>query len=299
MYNQNPNPHNPFQIQNNQNNPYNPHNQNNQGGYGNNRQYNRGEDDPFYDPTKVNQLNKQMMHDYRKQNFDDLEPYGVFNASDKQVRLGFIRKVYIILSAQLITTFLFVLIAFLSPEFREFQQKTLWLMIVCMVLTIVLTYALGCYRSVARSVPLNYILLAIFTLAESYLVSFIASKYEPETVLIAAGLTCAITVGLTLYAIFTKTDFTTCGGILVVCVIALLIGSIIAIFIKSKILNLILAVLGTIIFGIYLVFDTQLVIGQNKNAYSIDDYIFAAMNLYIDIIQIFLYMLRIVAAVNE
>ena len=84
-----------------------------------------------------------------------------------------------------------------------------------------------------------------------------------------------------------------------VCVIALLIGSIIAIFIKSKILNLILAVLGTIIFGIYLVFDTQLVIGQNKNAYSIDDYIFAAMNLYIDIIQIFLYMLRIVAAVNE
>ncbi len=154
-------------------------------------------------------------------------------------------------------------------------------------------YALGCYVKVARKVPLNFILLAIFTIAESYVVSFIASIYDTQTVLIAGGLTAAIVIALTLYAIFTKTDFTTCGGILLVCLVALVVGGIFAMFIRNRWLNLVLSILGVILFGIYLVYDTQLVIGKNKRKFSIDDYIIAAMNLYIDIIQIFLYLLSI------
>ena len=160
-------------------------------------------------------------------------------------------------------------------------------------------YAIGCYKKVARTVPLNYICLFVFTLCESYVVSFVASMYDRDTVLIAACLTAAMTVGLTLYAVFTKTDFTTCGGILMVCCVCLIFGGILSIFFHSKILRLVLAVLGVIVFGIYLVYDTQLVIGKNKNKYSMDDYIMAAMNLYIDIVQIFLYLLQIVGAANN
>ena len=57
--------------------------------------------------------------------------------------------------------------------------------------------------------------------------------------------------------------------------------------------------MGVIVFGIYLVFDTQLTIGKNSRAYSIDDYIIAALNLYIDIIQIFLEILKILAIADS
>lgn len=102
-------------------------------------------------------------------------------------------------------------------------------------------------------------------------------------------------MALTLYAIFTKTDFTTCGGILVVMLAALFIGGIISIFVKNKWLQLGLSIAGVIVFGIYLVYDTQLTIGKNSWAYSIDDYIVAALSLYLDIIRIFLEILKIVA----
>jgi FtsH-binding integral membrane protein len=240
-----------------------------------------------------NQIQKQILNNY---NSSEGSP---FNYKDPNVRLNFIRKVYLILSAQLLCTFIFVLLAFTVPEFRVFQLKHQWLLWVCVSLTVILIYALVCYTSVARSVPLNYILLFIFTVAESYSVAFIASQYDAQTVVIAAGLTAAIVVGLTLYAIFTKTDFTVCGGILVVCMIALIIGGIIGIFIRNKWLHLVLSILGVIVFGIYLVFDTQLTIGKNQRKYSIDDYIIAALNLYIDIIQIFLELLKIIAIANN
>ena len=46
-------------------------------------------------------------------------------------------------------------------------------------------------------------------------------------------------------------------------------------------------------FGFYLIVDTQMIMGGKSIELSIDEYILAAMLLYIDIIQIFLYILRI------
>lgn len=47
------------------------------------------------------------------------------------------------------------------------------------------------------------------------------------------------------------------------------------------------------VFGIYLIVDTQLIMGGKQVELAIDEYILAAMMLYIDIIQIFLYILRL------
>ena len=93
----------------------------------------------------------------------------------------------------------------------------------------------------------------------------------------------------------TKWDFTACGGILFVCVIVLFLFGILAICMQNKVVNLVYVLLGALIFSVYLVFDTQLMLG-GKHKYSIspEEYIFAALNLYLDIINIFLYILAIV-----
>ena len=47
-----------------------------------------------------------------------------------------------------------------------------------------------------------------------------------------------------------------------------------------------------LLFGLYLVIDTQMIVGGRSVELAIDQYALAAMLLYIDIVQIFLYILR-------
>jgi len=52
--------------------------------------------------------------------------------------------------------------------------------------------------------------------------------------------------------------------------------------------------LAIVIFSIYILFDLYLIIGENGVGYSKDDYIIAAMTLYIDIMRLFMEILRLV-----
>jgi FtsH-binding integral membrane protein len=45
--------------------------------------------------------------------------------------------------------------------------------------------------------------------------------------------------------------------------------------------------------SVYLIIDTQMIVGGHYLKYSIDDYIMASVNLYLDIINIFIYLLAI------
>lgn len=100
-------------------------------------------------------------------------------------------------------------------------------------------------------------MLFAFTLCESVVVAFICSNVEDKsTVAIAAGMTAAMVTGLTLYAIFTKTDFTTCCGMIVVIMVVMLTFGILAIVSGSKTLHLIYCSIGVILFGLYIIIDT-------------------------------------------
>lgn len=213
----------------------------------------------------------------------------------KNLRGGFIRKVYLILLSQLLVTTLAVVIVYTNPSIQRFQKTNYWLLIICVVISICSIYALGCYKSLARSVPTNYLILSVFTIAESYIVSAVVALSDEKSVLIAVVLTTAIVLALTIYAFTTDTDFTLLGGLLFILGAALIMGGILAFFIRDRVFSLVISVIATIIFGIYLIYDTQLIIGNKENKFNIDDYCFAAVSLYIDIISIFLNVLSIIS----
>ena len=57
--------------------------------------------------------------------------------------------------------------------------------------------------------------------------------------------------------------------------------------------------LGALVFSLYIVYDTQLMMGgKHKYALSPEEYIFAALNLYLDIVNLFIYLLAIVGNRN-
>ena len=121
---------------------------------------------------------------------------------------------------------------------------------------LVISCALTCCSNLARQVPTNYILLFVFTFLEAYAVGSVCAIYQDGLlVLTAAFMTAGIVIGLTIYAIFTKTDFTVCGGALFVVGAAFIMFSLFS-FMFGPTMRMIYAALGVILFGFYLIFDT-------------------------------------------
>ena len=172
--------------------------------------------------------------------------------------------------------------------------KNISFFFVSFVVSMICLYSLVCYRKLARRVPTNYILLGIFTLAESYLVSCTTMAYEPKMVATAAILTAAVTLSLTAYAFSDKSkDFTILGGMWFMMFGIMFAASLVGYFVRSPIVQIGLSCCFAVIFGIYIIFDTQLIVGKKALALEIDDYIYGAMILYLDIINLFLEILRI------
>jgi FtsH-binding integral membrane protein len=110
--------------------------------------------------------------------------------------------------------------------------------------------------SYGRIAPTNYILLGIFTLAESYLVSMICAMTSPDIVVMAAIFTGVIFSALTTYAFRTKTDFTIAGGALYMFGMGLTTFGFLLFFTDNKFLHLVYGFFGSIFFGLYLIWDT-------------------------------------------
>lgn len=119
-------------------------------------------------------------------------------------------------------------------------------------------------------------------------------------VMLAVGITAAVCLGLTLFAFQTKIDFTGLHTVLFVAVLVLLIFGIIAMIWPGKIMTLVYASLGALIFSFYLIYDTQMMIGgKHKYSVSPEEYIFAALSLYLDVVNIFIYILTIIGASRD
>jgi protein lifeguard len=210
-------------------------------------------------------------------------------------RNGFIKKVYSILYLQLLVT-IGVCALFNSVEsVKNYVQgpNGQSMLITSMVFQFVIMLILIC-TNLHKKKPLNLVLLLLFTLFLSYTLGVVSSYYDTKVLLYAGGLTFIVTLGLTLFAFQTKYDFTGAGPYLLSFLLVLIFMGIFAIFVKNDIYNLIYAALGSLLFSFYIVYDTQLIIGgKHKFQFDEEDYVFAALSLYLDIINLFLFILEL------
>jgi protein lifeguard len=186
------------------------------------------------------------------------------------------------------------------------ESAKLWIVrnpairIVALVVMLVTLISIACCTTVRRKAPMNVIFLGLFTVAQSFLLAAITTRYRPQEIVLAVGITAGVCLALTLFAFQTKWDFTVMGGILFVAAIVLLIFGIVAMFYKGKMITLVYASAGALLFSFYLIYDTQMMMGGNhKYSISPEEYVFAALNLYMDIINIFMYILTIIGVMRD
>ena len=237
--------------------------------------------------------------DYQTDDFKSFDTEERLKDINLSIRLGFIRKVYGILSIQLLITTILCLIAMISKSYQSFLINNISLAYLMIFFTIILPIIIICCPDTMSKVPMNYIILLLFTIAESYLVSFICAFSNPKIVFMAAFMTFAMVISLTIYAITTSTDMTLNGSILFIGCCSLFLFSFFLIFTNNKLLHIIFCIAGIIILGFYLIYDTQLIIGNKSYCVEMDDYILGSFMLYTDIVSLFLYILQLLQLLNS
>jgi len=233
-------------------------------------------------------------------------PSGYIKNAQQEVRMGFVKKVYSILTVQLLVTVGIAtpICGAVAKQGTAWLQANMWMYMLSVASLVVCMLVMMCCSSVIRPYPQNYIFLGILTICESVLVGFVSAQYTWQSVLLAAGITVGIFMAMTVYAATSSTDFTGFGPYLAAALFCL-IGFGFTIFILSlfgvpvKGLMLLYDFAGVLLFTFYIVYDTQLILGQSitgqehGHKFSIDQYCFAALNLYLDIINLFLHLLRL------
>lgn len=229
--------------------------------------------------------------------------------SDKKIRHAFIRKVYLILMVQLLCTVGIIAIFIFVKPVKNWVRTHGWFYYISYAVFFVTYMVLICVPSVRRKVPGNYICLAIFTLAMSYMAGALSSYHSTEIVFIAIAITAAVCLAISLFAIQTKIDFTMCSGLMFALSMVLVFfgfACLIVFLIKrdsfaSYVLYVVYSAIAALVFSLFLVFHTQMIVGgkNRRNQLSPEEYITGALQLYMDVVNLFFAILGLAGAANR
>jgi FtsH-binding integral membrane protein len=241
-----------------------------------------------------------------------------------EIRLGFIKKTYGLVLYMITITFAIASpFIFATESTTAFLEAHAWIgqavslsFSLLYAMNFVLCFAIMCncngllksYLGMFQKTPHNVLFLTLVSATFGVLVGWICSLYTVTSVLWTFFASAVIIVGLTVYAVRTSADFTDMGGYVLCGLLGLLLCGVLSMFIPG--MNGLYCGIGAMLFGFIIVYDTQLIFGKatpfpqseeqrRTFEYTIDMYAFAAYQLYLDYVNLFLYLLRLVGERRE
>jgi modulator of FtsH protease len=143
--------------------------------------------------------------------------------------------------------------------------------------------------------PLNLVLLYAFATADGLLLGGILEEYVQAglggAIVVAASTTAVVTLVASAYGVSTKRDLTNLRGILTIGLFALLGALIVGLFVHLAAFQLVVSVIGALLFTGFITLDMQRV--ARTAAASEGDAILLAVSIYLDIVNLFLFLLQI------
>ena len=198
-------------------------------------------------------------------------------------RATLVRRTYGLVFISVIVTALGVAFGFTQPALMQAVARH-------PIITMLAMFApLFMAMQARRSFPRNIILTLVFTFIEGIWIApflFMSEQRSPGIVGQAGLLTLSTFGVLSLYAVVSKRDFSAWGSFFIVGHWVLIATSVINMFVGSALGSLWIAGGTVLVFSGLLVFDTWRIVRSGQ--YGPDDYVPAAVNIYLDLLNLFL-----------
>lgn len=142
------------------------------------------------------------------------------------------------------------------------------------------------------------LLFTLYSVLNGVVLSSIFVVYSGTSIAKVFFITAGTFLAMAVYGYTTKRDLSSVGKLMFMGLIGLIIASIVNLFIKSSGLDLILSYIGVIVFVGLTAWDTQKIKQMLATQEDIDEgaqkiALVGALSLYLDFVNLFLYLLRI------
>ncbi len=167
---------------------------------------------------------------------------------------------------------------------------------IVMLAPIIIVFVMSA-RVEKMSVQTMTILYVVYSILMGMSLSFIFFAYTDASIMKTFAICSAMFGIMALVGYTTKTDLTKFGGILMMALIGVIVASLVNFFMHSERLDYIISFVGVLIFTGLTAYDVQKIKEIGNNGIAQGDTmakmtIFAALSLYLDFINLFLYLLR-------
>ena len=157
------------------------------------------------------------------------------------------------------------------------------------IMTFVSLIGMHCWKNLRKT------MFWLFTLSCSFMVGISVLQYSPGIVLNAVVTTSIIVVmanGYSIWCVKNNKDMTSLEPILGMALVTILIATLINMILKLEFVHLMITIVGIMVFSGFLVVDLAHLYSKN-NQEIFDDPMLAAVAIYLDIINLFLYLLEL------
>ena len=207
------------------------------------------------------------------------------------------RKVYTWMTLALVITGITAWVVAHSPAILQMimTNKILFLGLLFGELILVWSVSAAINR---LSLTTATLLFVLYSVLNGVTMSFIFLAYTYESVTNVFLITAGTFAAMAFFGYFTKTDLSSIGRILFMALIGLIIATIVNIFVKSSGFGMILNYLGVLIFVGLTAWDTQkikqmLSMAEDMGETAQKVALMGALSLYLDFINLFIHLLRI------
>jgi len=250
-----------------------------------------------------------IVEDLAKDDSDNQETKEVIDAFlTRDSRNTFIARVYAILSVQLLVTALTICVFGFNPSLGAWmRQAGSFVPLLSLVLSSIAWFLICGSVRARREAPIKWQLLTVFTLGESVAVGFITSFYKFSAVLSAMGATAVAATTVSAYTLLNKNpkyDLSQWGAGLSSAGMIFLMYGLVHLLEQYGVLpagflpyrEAWFSLAGAVLFSFYLAYHTKLIVSGKYTKFQMNekDYVFGAMSLYNDVINMFIYILRLI-----
>jgi FtsH-binding integral membrane protein len=202
-------------------------------------------------------------------------------------RATLVRRTYSLVFVSVLVTIAGSMFALSQPALLSWIAQHTWLSLIAIFAPLLLAMR---YQ---QTFPLNIALVFVFAFAEGVLLAPLLYAYgqtRPGLITQAAMLTIGAFGILTAYAFVSRRDFSAWGSFFMVGLWVVIGGMLLNMFFfHNPGADLALASITILVFSGLLVFDTW----RLRNVYGPDDYVAAAVQIYLDLLNLFLAILRV------